>query len=107
MQKNRPPGKRMVKAGEVDDGGRLRHNFIDYLWRHMKQGEDKTLEELFCNVNASYVEKQHTPMGWGRFVSIMRELDKKGFIKTAIVDGSKIIFLPVRKPTPDEYYLES
>lgn len=105
MQKNRPPGKKKVNPNEVDDGGRLRHNFIDYLWRHMNQGQDKTLEELFGNVNASYAEKQHTPMGWGRFVEIVHDLDKRKFVRSVIVDDSKIVFKPVRKPTPDEYFV--
>jgi hypothetical protein len=99
MQKNRPPGKRQVKANEVNDGGMLKRNFIDYLWRHLNQGSPKPLTELFDLVNGDYREKGHVPMGYGTFVAKVHALDQEGWVRTVTRKDGQLGFVAVRKPT--------
>lgn len=86
-----------MKASEVSDGGLLRHNFLDYLWRHMKQGK-RTLEELHALVNESFKEKGRTPMSWGTFVARVHRLDMDGHVKSVLSNG-RVVFEAIGKPT--------
>lgn len=101
MQKNRPVGKRIVKANEVNDGGLLKRNFIDYLWRHLFQGSPKTLMELFDLVNGDYKEKGQVAMGYGTFVTKVHALDREGWVKTVTRKDGQLGFVAVGKPTFD------
>lgn len=97
MQKNRPMGKRQVKVNEVNDGGLLKRNFIDYLWRHMNQGPH-TLDELHVLVNEDFREKGRTLMSRGTFVDRLYRLDKDGYVKSVLVK-ERIVFQAGEKPT--------